>query len=228
MSAPILSQAVFEAAQKLDNIDPFVWLYEVEVPTDPQTRYRFAGRYPEQVTFRGNIYYPFPVTHSLQAENTEGDLNETSISISNISREINTVLETHNGLVGQPVRILLVNALDLASGNAAIEQDFTIRSIGQTEETVTAKLAVLNLYRTHFPALRMMRGHCRFMYRGGGCGYAVPIASGGLDACDKSYDGPNGCTVHGANETASGFTAQHPQRFGGFQGIPRPLTGGGL
>lgn len=227
MPAP-QSQAVFEAAHRLDSIAPFVWLYEVEVPTVPQTRYRLAGRYPQQVTFRGNIYYPFPVTHSVQTETTEADLNETSLTIGNVGRQVITNLELYDGFVGQPARIMLVNSLDLASGTAAIEQDFTIRDVSFDEEVVTFKLAVYNLYRTIFPSRRLMRGFCRFQYRGMACGYAVPTGSGGLATCDKTYDGANGCIVHGANEVAQGFTQLHPQRFGGFQGIPRPVLGGGL
>lgn len=223
-----LSQAVFEAAQRLDSIDPFIWLYELEVPTTPQTRYRFAGRYPEQVTFRGNIYYPFPCSHSETTENTDGDINQTSLTVGNISQQIVTTLETHGGFVGQPCRMLLVNRLDLASGNPVIEQDFTVRETAYNDEAVTLQLAVYNPYRTHFPSLRLMRGHCRFMYRGPGCGYSVPVSSGGLATCDKSYDGPNGCVVHGENEVAQGHTQSHPERFGGFQGIPRQITGGGI
>lgn len=223
-----LAQSVFEAAQHLDSIEPFVWLYEFEVPTAPQTRYRFAGRYPEQVTFRGNVYYPFPVTHSVQTETTEGDLNEISVTVGNITRQIVTELEAYEGLVGQPVRVLLVNTSDLLSGNAAMEQDFTIRDVSYDEEKVTFKLAVYNLYRTIFPSRRLMRGFCRFQYRGGGCGYAVPTASGGLATCDKTYDGANGCIAHGDNEVSTGFTQLHPKRFGGFPGIPRPVQGGGL
>lgn len=223
-----LSTAVFEAIQKLDNVDAFIWLYEVEVPTSPPTRLRFAGRHPEAITFRGNLYYPFPITHSPVAENTEGDLSTTSLTVSNISREIATILEAHDGLAGQAVRTMLVSAFDLASGNPMIEQDYTIRELSMNGMSITAQLAVYNVYRSRFPALRLMRGHCRFGYRSPGCGYAVPVSSGGLSLCDKTYDGLNGCIAHGANEVTNGYDELHPARFGGFRGIPRQPAGGGL
>lgn len=227
MPRPI-TQTVFEALHRFDVESPFVWLYEVEVPTDPATRIRIAARHPVAVFFRGNTFYPFPATHSAVTETTEGDLSTTALTISNISREIVTLLEEHNGLVGQPVKVFLVSKLDLSSGNALVEQDFRIKSVSVNAESITAQLAVYNLYKAKFPALRLMRGHCRFAYRGTGCGYALAVSDGGLATCDKTYDGDNGCVVHGDNEVANGQARKHPARFGGFLGIPRQLTAGGL
>ncbi len=59
---------------RLDSLDPFVWAYEFQVPTDPPTRYRFVSNYDQQIEFRGNLYYPFPITHSGQAEDTEANI----------------------------------------------------------------------------------------------------------------------------------------------------------
>jgi len=223
-----LSSNVFEFVHRLDNVNAFVWLYEIEVPTDPPTRLRFAGRQPNSISFRGNTYYPFPITHSPIEENTEGDLSVTSLNVSNISREIATILEDHSGLIGQPVRAMLVSSIEFSSGRALIEQDFTIRETSMSAESITAQLAVYSPYSSNFPGQRLMRGHCRFRYRSVGCGYVVPVGSGGLASCSKSYDGPNGCTAHGANEESTGYEVRHPARFGGCQGIPRAISGGGL
>ena len=119
MPTPV-SATTIEQAQRLESIDPFLWLYEVEVPTTPETRYRFVGQFPEQITFRTNIYYPFPVSHSVTTETTEGDLSETTLTVTNITKEILTKLELHNGFIGQPVRIMLINRLDLGSGERSL------------------------------------------------------------------------------------------------------------
>ena len=222
------SQATFGALHRLDLPDALVWLYEIEVPTDPASRIRLAGRHPETVSFRGNDYFPFPVTHATETQNTEGDLNSTALSISNVSREIMTILNEHEGLIDQPVRVLLVNKGDLSGGQAIVQQDYTIRQVSATAETITAQLTVFNPYKANFPATRLTRGHCRFGYRSKGCAYAVPVSDGGLDSCDKTYDGANGCEAHGENELANGYPQIHPRRFGGFLGIPRRPSAGGL
>lgn len=214
--------------QRLDITEPFVWLYEIEVPTDPPTRYRLCGQYTEEITFRGNTYYPFPITHSSDTEDTEANLPEVGLTVANVSRELMTTISTYGGLIGQPVRIMLVNTTDLESNTAVTQQDFQIRNLSFNEESVTANLALYNLYRTTFPRNRLMRGHCRFAYRGIQCGYSIAVSDGGLAECDKSLDGPNGCEAHGTNESTLGFPVIHPARFGGAPSIPRQQQGGTL
>lgn len=84
----------------------WLWLYEVEVPTNPATRYRMTTL-RRQVNFRGNLYYPFPVTHSAVRLNEKGDLPRVQLTVANVSRELMSTLNTYKGLVGQPVRIML-------------------------------------------------------------------------------------------------------------------------
>ena len=55
------------------------------------------------------------------------------------------------------------------------------------------------------------RVRCSYGYKSAACGY-----TGGLDDCDKTYDGPMGCTQHGIDEHARGAPKIHPERFGGF------------
>lgn len=224
---------VLKFMHALESGEPWKILYEIEVPTSPPTRLRFVKGTPSaaQLSFRGNLYYPFPVTHASETVDTEGNLQETTITVSNVSREIVTLLEAHQGLVGQPVRIILIHNTELVGGTEqpSLETDYRIASATYTEEAVTARLANHNAYRTNFPALRLMRRTCRYRYRDAKtCGYNVPVASGGLATCDFSLNGPNGCEEHGANELANGFTVRHPARFGGFPGIPRQPTGGKL
>ncbi len=104
--------------------------------------------------------------------------------------------------------------------------DLTIRDLSINQDSISAKLAVYNLYRTSFPKNRLQRGHCRFGYRSAKCGYNIPVETGGLPTCDKSLDGPNGCEAHGANEASLGEPVIHPSRFGGAPSIPRQRQGG--
>ena len=206
----------------------WVWLYEIEVPTDTPTRYRFV-RTPEAVTFRGNVYSPFPIVHSVMRETDTGDLPSITMTVSNVSREIISTLESYNGLIDQPVRIILTNMGALITGNAIIEHDFKILSTTVTEEGAAAQLGDISLYETFFPGQRMMRHSCRHQYRSSACGYSVDLSDANyLSGCDKTLDGANGCAVHGASETAAGVTVIHPDRFGGFPGIPTATTGGSI
>tara|TARA_Y100000310_G_scaffold336739_1_gene422112 strand:- start:20565 stop:21254 length:690 start_codon:yes stop_codon:yes gene_type:complete len=206
----------------------WIWLYEIEVPTEPITRYRFV-RTQEQVTFRSNVYYPFPITHTVMRDTESGDLPSITLTVSNVSREVLGTLESYQGLIGQPVRILLTNMGALLTDNAIIEHDFRILTMTATEEACAAQLGDISMYESYFPRQRMMRQFCRHQYRTAPCGYAVDEADANyLATCDKSLDGANGCTIHGDSETAAGVAVVHPNRFGGFPGIPTPTTQGSI
>jgi len=206
----------------------WMWLYELEVPTEPPTRYRFI-RDPSPVTFRGNVYAPFPITHSEVTENNQADLPSLKLTASNATREIISILNTYNGLVGQPCRIILTHSLVLPTNEAVWEEDFTILDTAANDEAVTCTLGDMNLYQAKLPGERMMRFYCRHEYRGGMCGYSVdPANPAYLETCDKSLNGLNGCRKHGDSEILAGIPEIHPERFGGFPGIPEPTTFGGL
>jgi len=197
-----------------------VWLYEIEVPTSTPTRYRFCAQM-EAVTFRGNEYSPFPITHDTMKEGADGDLPSLSLTVSNVSREIIGTLESYNGLIGQRVKIMLVlmpENQDMAPQDplkAILEWDFKITSMAATAEGASAQLGDISLYEVNVPASRMSKRYCRFQYRDSGCGYM-----GERPSCDKSLDGPDGCKAHSFDSPA------HPDRFGGFPGIPIKKTGG--
>lgn len=211
---------------ELVSANPWVWLYEVEVPSDPPTRYRLCAA-SQQIEFRGNLYYPFPIQHGAMAQGDAGNQISLSLTISNVSREISYILDANAGLINQPCRVLLVNKADISSNQATIEQDYFIQTSRVTEEAVSLQLGVRNLYDSNFPAQRLLRNYCRHQYRGAACGYAVsPTSPYFLSGCDKSFDGTNGCQAHGTSEEQAGVPVVHPKRFGGFRGIPVQSTRG--
>jgi len=222
MSPPISNYDIAELApfkNALATGSRLVWLYEIEVPTDPPTRYRFCNQM-EAVTFRDNEYSPFPITHANMKEGADGNLPTLALSVSNVSREIGGTLEAYNGLIGQRVKIMLVlmpENQDMAPQDplkAILEWDFKITSMAATAEGASAQLGDISLYEVFMPAARISKRYCRFQYKGSGCGYV-----GLLPSCDKGLDGPNGCEAHSDD-------GLHPQRFGGFPGVPIKKTGG--
>lgn len=206
----------------------FIWLYEIEVPTDPPTRYRFV-RDQTPVDFRDNVYSPFPITHSETRSDAKGNLPTITLTVSNVTREIVSVLNTYNGLVGQPARIILTHHLALPTNHSVWEHDYQLRDTTIDEEAVSATLGDVNIYAAKIPNQRMMRFYCRHQYMDANCGYAVDLGDVNyLPTCDKSLSGANGCNAHGISEVLAGLPELHPERFGGFPGIPEQTTTGGL
>lgn len=229
---PDVQLALFDEKNLLASSTEWLWLYEVTIPESTQVRFRAVAS-SEQVEFRGNTYYPFPISHQKTTENLAGDTRSVSLTISNVSRELTPYLESHDGLIGQRARIMCTTRSAAAqaseSGLAIVEHDFRVVQCRVTGDSIVLRLDDLSVYDEMFPRQRIHRSFCRFQYRSALCGYAVPSTSDNfLAGCDKTLDGPNGCSAHGQSEIAEGITQAHPQRFGGFPGIPMDTSRGML
>lgn len=227
MPLPNIPIEILEEKNQLATLERFIWLYELVVPTDPPTRYRLT-RGPEAVSYRGFSYSPFPVSHEMITRDREGNLPETTLTVSNVSREIIQTFEAHEGLVGQEVKIILAHSLTSgADGVPVAEETFRVIQSAADAKAATLTLGTRSLFDQKVPKTRMMRTHCRHQYRSPECGYSLDESDPNfISTCDKSLSGPNGCKVHGASYTAAGETPIHPERFGGFPGIPVRQTGG--
>jgi len=223
-------------ANTLENASPFVWLFEVEVPTSPPTRFRFCNQ-TEKIAFGVNSsgdpieYDPLHVEVGEWAQSKSGDLPELSVVVSNIRRDVGVVLETYAGLHGAPVVVRIVNRSTLLDVNAQIRFDGTVRAVTVNNNSATFAIANYNLYQETVPAHRFLKNHCPFLFGGSRCGYIIPESPGetvgtGFSTCAKHIDA---CTERGDDEVARSLSEQHPARFGGFRGITRlsskvPLT----
>jgi phage-related protein len=201
---------------------PNFWLYEIEVPTDPPTRYRLTNN-TRAVQFGTNslgepiTYFPLPIFHGGIKSASNGNLPSIDVSVGNVSREISAALAAYGGLVGAPCVIRLVNAGELLNSAAQYREDSIVRGVRVTQEVVTFTLAAGNLYERQLPARRITSGHCGFQYGGAACGHDIELT--GLLTCSKLKDGANGCTEHGDAELAEGAPRLHPERFGAFPGV---------
>lgn len=191
---------------------PYVWLYEIEVPTDPPTMARLAA-FPDSVTWGTSstgtplVYSSFPVRHRGMKQSTDASLPTVLLQVSNVSLEIAALVQAHAGLIGQRVRIFQISLADAPNGSPIQDQEFEILSTETSAGQVTVRLGHYNPRNSPFPGGRYTRDHCRFGYKTARCGYVGALAS-----CDFTLNGPNGCVVH-----------DNTERFGAFPGIPRTI-----
>lgn len=230
MPLPNIPISVLQEKNQLATTERFIWLYEIFVPSTPTTTTYRLTKQVESISFDGQIYSPFPISHNTIVRDNTGDLPTTTLTVSNMTREVIATLENYDGLVGQRVRIILTHSLLLAGGGVVLaEEDFEVIHSSANAEAVTLQLGTMNLFDSFVPKNRMARYHCRHLYQGAACGYSLdPGSPYYLSTCDKSLYGLNGCIKHGQSYTDAGLDPIHPDRFGGFPGIPIPLTGGGI
>lgn len=206
---------------------PWIWLYEVEVPTDPPTRYRltnFNQPVEHGIDSEGEplVFSPVPIAQGEMIESGDGDLPKLQVQVANEGQFLRRVMEDYDGLLGQPVVIRLIHSLDIGDPNAAQRFDGQIVSAKVTHERVAWEVSALSVQQAVFPTRRYMRSHCKHRYGGPHCGYDLTNAT--LEAahpdCTKTL---TACTERGdTEESVLGVTFRlHPARFGGEPGIPR-------
>lgn len=208
--------------------DPWVWLFEFEVPTIPATRLRLAAN-PESVTFGADsdgaalVYSPYPIGVGLIRQSSEGDIPAVDITVGNPERMLSAYVEQYDGMIGQPVRVLLVNTADLGNPQAKLEDRGEIQVCTVGGEAVTVRVSTFSVYQRKFPPYRYVARTCRHQFGDAYCGYdivsgATNVVGGGFNVCPKTLDA---CEVRGDDELARGEEVLHPARFGGWRGIPR-------
>jgi len=162
-----------------------IWLYRAAIDDDPDHDL-FLAAYHQDVEFfkdaaTAQTYTAFPITHSDVRESNEGGENAPSLTIGNVSREIQAYLELYDGLRGRKVTIRQVDADLLDDSNAYYEQVFWIDSVVADETSATFRLSSRmdrlgrNLQRRH-----VARNHCECPYKKRGCWLAD--GAGGWEA----------------------------------------------
>lgn len=205
--------------------DPYAWLYAIDVPSTPRTKLRLTA-YPEKILFERDLigaaieYLPSSVSHEDVKTDTEGTIPQIQLSFQNVTRESVALLETHGGLIGEKVRVVLLRVADAPDGNPTIDEAYDILESAASETDVSLTLGRAAMTQKRFPDRRISRTYCAHDYGGPGCGYDTTRA-GALQTCTKLLEGTNGCKAHGADELAAGVPVRHPQRMLFFPGVPR-------
>ncbi|MCH9838463.1 hypothetical protein K0U83_22570, partial [bacterium] len=210
-------------ANQLETQAPWIWLYELQTKDEPPQRYRLTN-FNQSVEFGLNstgsplVYSPAPITHGEVEENTEGSLPTIPITLGHAGPFIGSVMDSSDGFVGQPVRIMLVSSLDISTGRPAVTQNGEVVSASIKSEGIVLQVSAFNLYQLQFPPFVHSRRRCRWIFGSTECGYNVDSPGAGFSTCNKTLAN---CEERGLDEVAQGFAQNHPERFGGFPGIPR-------
>lgn len=220
-----LPNTILEHARQLADESPWIWLFEIQVPTDPPTRYRITNAHAP-VSFGVNsagtalTYTPYPIVHGGIAEDGEGNLPTIKVQVGAASLELSAVLDAHGGLEGQPCVVRLVNQADLADSAAQVRFDGVVVECTVTADRIDLTIGSYDLTKLQAPGRRYMREYCRFRYGGPECGYDLTNSSlaTAFPSCQKTRAA---CVAHGQAEDDAGVEILHPRRFGGFPGIPR-------
>ncbi|HOY09619.1 MAG TPA: DUF2163 domain-containing protein [Candidatus Omnitrophota bacterium] len=155
----------------------------------------------EDVVFDGVTYEAFPISHDLIGENSDLEIDLVKVTISNISRLMQSYLEDFDWR-GKDFRIRMVFKDLLASPDDKIDFIYTIDSYSADQKSVTITLLPrVNVMNVTVPARIYSRNSCQWDFGSEECGY-----SGEGGPCNKTK--------------ASCKALNNYRRFGGFPSIP--------
>lgn len=159
----------------------------------------------ENITYRGLLYTA--VSFDIQAKYEVGAQPSVTLTIQDLSRSVQSLMQQYGGGVGFRVAVFVINSSELDAPAEAVEY-FKVISASAANYVVSWSLGVENLLAVRFPRRLQMRSRCAWRFKDPNtCGY-----TGGLPTCDLTLEGPNGCRAH-ANTS----------RFGGFPGINKNI-----
>jgi phage-related protein len=219
-----LTQNTSAHKNQLETEDPFIWLFEFELPDNTRIR---VTNFTERVEFGEDdtgsplVYYPASIVHSGIEQSGEGDIPSISVGIATGGAFwLTSAFDTHDGLIGQRARIIVVSSRELDNPVAAIAEDARVISAAMDNSNVTLELSAFNIFQARLPRFLYSRRRCRWVFGSGECGYNVQADGAGFSACGYTLDD---CVIRGDDEEANVNVSvrHHPERFGGFPGIPR-------
>lgn len=211
-------------ARALEATAALVWLVEVEIPTTPDlSRLRLTTN-NEPVTFGAaldgtpRIFKPFPMKVGAITRTKEGDLPQIQVAVANAEGVVVPYLETYRGLVGQKAVVQLVSLAELSDFSASLRFDGEIVAVEMDSESATLSIGAFNAQGMVFPKNRHVAEHCRFLFGSNGCGYNLNHPLRTFTTCPRTF---RACIERGDDEeNVMGVKRQHPDRWGGFRGIP--------
>lgn len=217
-----LSPAMLAQSQAVQNVLPFLWLYEITIDTTTvaQTMMRLV-RHDATVAFGSDTYYPFPIGHTEIVEDDQRNLPGYQIVLSHASRELARYLETGRGMRGASVRMILTHLGLAAAADAVRTHVVYVQSVIATEKAVTLDCGLDVLADREFPAEQLTRDRCPLRYGSEQCGVRLTASMlAAFPSCPKTWVG---CDERGDQEQLEGYAKMHPRRYGGYPGIPRAV-----
>jgi phage-related protein len=150
--------------------------------------------------YDGRTYYAQTIRHSEISYNTDGSMQDVTLSVGNAERQMQYYIERYDLLHKQVIiKQVYINSAGEILGH--IPASFLIKSVQVTRTQADFAMSMgFDVFRATVPARRVFARFCSLAFRGVDCGYA-----GGESICSKSFAD---CKRKG-----------NVRNFGGFPGV---------
>lgn len=204
---------------------PWIWLLEVDVPSEPIQTVRICNTnravlFDVDNTGTPREFLPFPFSFGDVKASTDSALPTLPIAISNVSRELLGTLINYRFLVKQKARLVLVNADTLDNPLARVDFILEVRAGQAEEQTITFNMSSYLLNNAQCPTRRLSRNFCTHEYGDALCGFDIDTVDPGMANLGLCVKTETACALRGAAEEAASLPALHPRRWGAQKGLP--------
>ena len=207
---------IYTEINKTSQTAPFIWLLEVRQDDDTAIR---VCRYTTQITWGGDVYYPFPFTIDRVSESTDGANQVATVSVIDPRGDLTETLNATNGLTDAVVMVRLVHSENLDETDV-LEFRYKVSACTRSaqDKTITWTLGEMSVFGWDAPYQLYRRAVCIWAFGGAECLYDTNTP-GAYTTCDKTWPA---CVARGVREAAAGLERKHPRRWGGCKDIPLP------
>jgi len=161
----------FKQAKNAELVRP-IFLYAILLDPTGNVWKRWTS-WAGGVTFDGEVYEFYPISHSALQEDGSGQIQKASLNISNVNRELQALLDEFDGLRERQVSIIQVWEQTLSDPTCFISDILNVSDVGVTERQATLSLSSeLDNLNIQIPRKVMTRTFCRFSFKSDECAYA--------------------------------------------------------
>lgn len=178
------------------------WLILLEVTIGATVLKLVANN--EDILWSGDTWQAFPFELDTVGETGKGEIPAITVKVSNVTGEVQRLLEANDGANGVPVVIRVINT-DVTTTTPELELSFVVESSTHDEQWITFRLTGANCLTRRVPRRRYLKNFCPFVYGGIECGVSAATMA----------------TYPTCNRTSANCTERwNFTRFGGFPWMP--------
>lgn len=161
----------------------------------------------EDILWDSKTWQAFPFEVDTIGESGKGEITSIGVKVSNVTGEVQQIVESLNGANNTPVIIRVINTAT-ASTTPDLELNFVVDSSSFDEQWLTFKLTGGVCLTRRVPQWRYLQNFCRFTERYGGIECGVSAAT---KVTFPTCNGTNANCIERGNAI----------RYGGFRWMPK-------
>jgi phage-related protein len=187
---------------------------KISIPNTPSATELFVVRNNEPIFWRANTYQPFPFEIDDIPSEGKDTVPRVQVRISDVSRAMEQYVMAYDAHVKaygySPIEVnfYILNSKNLASNTPTAEFLFELKKPKTSALWATFDLGASNPYNKRFPQERILKNHCRHIFKDELCKFSGSTPS----VCGKTY---TACTSMMWAAGSYGNT----KNFGGFVGV---------